>query len=190
MTPRFQELAGLPTSGPLATAFPSEWGCLGREGKVVEFVTSAGSWVGNFQPGLDGLDLALLHPNGRDVLIIASGDLWVVDPDGRKAEHSLPALDALLEVRDPDGWIFSRQGLALARFGAAGMLWHTRRLSWDGIDELEIHGDAISGRAYSPMDEKWHPFTVDLRSGESSGGSYLAGESDEWETLSDGEVGV
>ena len=34
---------------------------------------------------------------------------------GREAE--LTAIDAALEVRNPDGWILSRQGIALARFG-------------------------------------------------------------------------
>ena len=48
-------LQGLPPYGASATAFPAEWGCLGREGTVVEFLTGEGSWVANFQPGPGGI---------------------------------------------------------------------------------------------------------------------------------------
>jgi len=118
-------LQGLPPYGPLATAFPAEWGRVGREGTVVEFKMEAGTWVGNFRPGPGGIDFAELHPNKRDAVIVAAGDLWVVNPVRRSAECLLPAIDAALDVRDPDGWVFSRQGLALARLGSEGLVWHT-----------------------------------------------------------------
>ena len=127
---------GLPPYGPPAEAFPKEWGKLGREGAVVKFETSAGSWVGNFRPGLGGLTLVEVHPNRVDALVLAGGDLWVVDPTSRNAEVLLPAVFSLLAVQGPDGWVFNRQGLALARFGPQGLMWHTRRLSWDGFDQL------------------------------------------------------
>jgi hypothetical protein len=82
----FRLLPGLPAYGPLASAFPAEWGRFGREGLVVEFSAGAGTWVANFRPGLGGLNRAFLHPNGHDVAVIASGDLWVVNPIQRSAE--------------------------------------------------------------------------------------------------------
>jgi len=48
-------------------------------------------------------------------MVIATGDLWVLNPARRSAERLLPALEAAHQVRDPDGWIFNRQGIALAR---------------------------------------------------------------------------
>jgi len=171
----------LPPYGPPAIAFPGEWGRLGREGIVVEFRTEAGTWVGNFQPGLGGLQLAGLHPNERDAVVIAAGDLWVVDPDVRTAERLLPAIDAALEVRDPDGWVYSRQGLALARLGPEGLLWHTRRLSWDGFDQLSIGNGEVKGLAWSPIDDQWYPFRVDLDTGRSTGGSCGGKDAEGWE---------
>src|SRR5438067_147534 len=82
-----------------------------------ELTTEGGTWVANFQPGLGGIELGKPHPNGRDAVVVAAGDLWVVEPARRSAELLLPAIDAALEVRNPDGWILSRQGIALARFG-------------------------------------------------------------------------
>jgi hypothetical protein len=178
-------LEGLRPYGPLATAFPAEWGRLGREGTVVEFKTAAGTWVGNFRRGLGGLELAHIHPNKRDAVVVAAGDLWVVDAVQRSAELVLPAIDAALEVQDPDGWIFSRQCLALARFGPEGLVWHTKRLSWDGFDQISIRQGEITGLAWSPMDEEWYPFQVDLFTGRSTGGSFPDDDAEGWERLAD-----
>lgn len=176
-------LPGLPAYGPPPPAFPAEWGRLGREGVVVEFITEGGSWVGNFQPGLAGLELVGVHPNQEDAVVIASGDLWVVSPTKRSAELLLPAIDAALKVRDPEGWVLSRQGLALARLGPQGVIWHTRRLSWDGFDQLGVAGGEVTGLAWSPIDERWHPFRVELCSGRSVGGSFSDDDTEVWERL-------
>ncbi len=177
-------LQGLPPYGPLPTAFPADWGRLGHEGIAVEFETETGTWVANFRPGLGGLNLVRLHPNDRDAVVIAEGDLWIVNLQLRSAELLLPAVDAALEVHDPNGWVFSRQGLALARLGPDGLIWHTRRLSWDGFDKLRIVGDEIRGLAWEPGDDEWFAFRVDLNTGRSSGGSYFGNDPERWERLS------
>jgi hypothetical protein len=184
MLPSARILPGLPPYGPIATAFPSEWGRVGREGTVVEFATDEGKWVGNFRPGLGGLTFASLHPNKLDMVVISAGDLWVVRPRDRTALQTLLAIDAILEVRNPEGWVFSRQGLALARLESNGFMWHTRRLSWDGFDQLHISGEELRGLAWSPVDDKWCPFSVELKTGKSTGGSYFDSDVEGWETLS------
>ena len=97
----------------------------------------------------------------------------------------LPAIEAAFQVRDPHGWIFSRQGIALARFGPDGIVWHTRRLSWDGFDQLRIVHGEVTGVAWSPLDDEWQPFRVDLSTGRSTGGSYLDEDTEGWERLAE-----
>jgi hypothetical protein len=150
---------------------------------VVEFNTEAGTWVGNFQPGLGQLQFAGTHTNMLDMVVIAGGDLWIVNPRERTAIRMLPSLEAILEVHNPEGWVFNRQDIALARLGPNGLMWHTRRLSWDGFDQLRIIQTEISGLAWSPIDDQWHPFTVDLNTGKSTGGSYSDDDAEGWETL-------
>ena len=82
--------------------------------------------------------------------------------------------------------MLSRQGIALARLGPEGLLWHTRRLSWDGFTELRIIGEELVGLAWSPIDNEWSSFQVDLRTGRSSGGAYLDQDIEGWERLSGG----
>ena len=120
-------------------------------------------------------------------MVVAAGDLWVVNVALRTAEMVLPAISSALEVSEPDGWILSRQGLALARFGPAGLLWHTRRLSWDGFDHVSCVGGEVQGLAWSPPDGHWHPFKVDANTGRSAGGSFDDDDDDEgWERLAGG----
>jgi len=183
----FRLLAGLPPYGAATICFPSEWGRLGREGVVVEFASQAGSWVGNFAGGLGGLTAVHPHPNDRDVVVIAAGDLWVVDMEQRSAEVAFSSIDAALDVQHPPGWVFSRQRVALARFGPGGLIWHTRRLSWDGFDQLKIVGGEITGRAWSPIRNQWLEFQVDLRTGKSSGGANSSEDSEQWEQLVEGK---
>jgi hypothetical protein len=166
LTARF--LSGLPPYGPMPTAFPPEWGYLGREGLVVEFATETDAWVANFRPGSGGLRFSGLHPNMIDAIVIADGDLWIIDPRLRTAVRTLPAIEAMWKVDNPEGWVFSRQGLALARLGPNGLMWHTRRLSIDGLDQIQIDQGELTGLAWSPLDDTWRPFRVELRTGKST----------------------
>ena len=151
---------------------------------MVEFDSREEPWVANFQPGIRGLNVVYPHPNGHGAIVIASGDLWVVSPEERSAQRSLRSIELALEVHDPDGWVFSIQGIALARFGPEGLVWQTRRLSYDGFDQLKVEGDEITGLAWSPVGDTWEAFRVDLRTGRSSGGTYPQSDCAGWELLS------
>lgn len=176
-------LPGLPPYGPLPTTFPHEWGRIGREGIVVEFSSGSDTWVANFRPGLGGLQFVGIHQDNLYAIVIAAGDLWIVDLHTRTANQIVPAVDAMWHVQNPNGWVFSRQGLALARLGPGGLVWHTRRLSWDGFDQVQINQNELTGMAWSPLEDTWRSFCVDLASGKSRGGSYFPEDRECWERL-------
>ena len=117
------------------------------------------------------------------MVVISNGDAWVVEPAKRCAQAITLAVDGVWEVEAPAGLVLSRQGLAFLRLGPDGLLWHTRRLSWDGFDEINFDGNTLSGLAWSPVDDEWLPFKVDLRSGASSGGSFSDVDTEGWERL-------
>jgi hypothetical protein len=151
---------------------------------VVEFVTDTGeTWVGNFQPGLGGVDDARQHPNGHDVVVVSAGLAWTVDPTRRKFAELGVAVDGIWSVPESDGLVMSRQGLAFFRLGPEGCIWHTRRISWDGLKQVHLSSTEITGFAWAPWSPEWIPFTVDLRSGRAQGGSYNGPEASEWEAL-------
>ncbi len=104
----FRVLAGLPPYGALAVPFPRSWAAAAREGLVVEFTGEDGiAWVGNFRPGIGGLDEVRRHPNASDVLVISAGDTWVINPTTRAATEIVDAVDALWPVSEPEGVVLS-----------------------------------------------------------------------------------
>jgi hypothetical protein len=180
----FAVLPGLPPYGDPAISFPSSFG--GREGLVVEFTPQTGSvWVGNFAEGIGGYTGVHAHPNGIEVVVFSEGNCYVVDPEtGSVREDDVPGVIAQVWlVRNPDGFILDRQGLAFERLSAEGIVWHSRRLSWDGFRNVTIENQLITGEAWSPVRDAWMPFTVDIRTGESEGGAFMEMGGSEWERL-------
>ena len=170
----FRVLPGLPVYGPPPVTFPTGWGHGVREGLVIEFQPLAGPvWVGNFDPG--GLRYpsdVRMHPNGKDVLVTCEGSLWHVHVDTRTADLIANPVLACWPVSNPEGFVYDDAGLSLLRVGPAGVLWHTRRISWDGFERITLEGDRLAGYSWSPIDDAWSPFTVDLTTGMVAGGSY------------------
>ncbi|HEU4883604.1 MAG TPA: hypothetical protein VFT45_15195 [Longimicrobium sp.] len=142
-----------------------------------------GAWVGNFARGLGGVTAAVAHPDGRRVLVFAEGDLWSVDPESRAADEFAQAVEAFWLVREPDGFVLSVQGLAFLRVGPSGILWHTRRLSWDGFNAVQLSNETISGEAWNAVEDRWMPFEVNLATGASAGGSFGSGDPEGWQRL-------
>jgi len=161
----------------MALGFPHEWTSLGREGLVVEFATTDGAvWVGNFRPGLGGLDDVRWHPDGRQVLVASAGALWCVNPESRMAEEIAPAILDIWEMDESGDLLFNDQGVAFFRLGRSGIVWHTQRISYDGFQKVHFEADQLVGDAWSPIEDRWLPFSVDLTTGRVDGGSYTGPE--------------
>jgi hypothetical protein len=155
----------------MAAPFPPSWNT-GHEGLVVEFKSANGAaWTGNFREGLWGIDDVREHPNGHHVLITSRGALWNVDPDARVGELLSNAILNIWSLDAPKRLVFDDAGVQLFCLGPSGVLWQTRRLSWDGIGSVRIDGATLTGEAWSP-DDCWMPFFVDLDTGAVQGGSY------------------
>lgn len=166
-------LPGLPAYGEEPEAFSVTGQGRYREGFVVRFSTDAAtSWVGNFQPGHSSLDEVLRHPNGRDFLVIAAGQGYLVDPNVRtKREYLGSNIESAIQIPALNG-ILLGNGLWLELIGPDGFQWRTKRISWDGMQQLQLNELMLSGQAWSPLENRWLSFELDLCTGEFSGGSY------------------
>ena len=159
---------------------PRRWGW--EESPVVQFVASTGDrWTANFRSGIAGLSEAFPHPNDHDVLVFSGGDLWVVDPDSSKTSQVASAIDSCWPLAD--GLVLSRQGLAFLKLGTTGVVWHTKRLSWDVFGQVVVTGHKLTALAWSPLSDSWESCSVDLTTGASSGGSFSDDDSEGWERL-------
>ena len=141
-----------------------------REGYVVQFnPPGAAAWVGNFQPGATLLYRIIEEPGNETVLVIAGGQGYLVN------ERS----GALLAMYDSDIEFVERcapttvvgDSLGFTSYLDGRVLWKSRRVSWDGFRNLRVEDGSIFGETWC-FDDTWHSFSVDLLTGQASGGSY------------------
>jgi hypothetical protein len=167
-------LDGLPPYGPMAAPFSATGQGMHREGLVVRFSSSTGSWVGNFQRGGSSLDHVFAHPDGRHGVVVAGGTAYVVDAESRRlVDHFGANIEDVFLVA-ANGYVLLGNGLWFEALGPSGLVWRTRRISWDRMRNLSLDGTAVRGEASAPWgpDGAWYPFEVDAVTGSVSGGSY------------------
>ena len=129
----------------------------------------------NFQPGRSGYQAVCPHPNGCDAVVFASGAGYVVEPTTRSLKAELGEfLENAWPLQDPPRIVVQSQGLYFFCLAADGVLWHTRRLSWDGFRDVVVSGERLEGLAWD-LGDSWVPFEVDLVTGRSFNGATIEG---------------
>jgi hypothetical protein len=143
------------------------------EGFVVEFTTVSGStWVGNFQGGLSGFSDVLEHPDGLSAIVVARGQAYIVNPEGRQLLGTFGgSIESAIPI-EPHDFIIFGNGLWFEAYGPSGCLWRSRRISWDGMRGLSLSDDRLSGEAWS-FEDVWLPFVLDVNTGECKGGANV-----------------
>jgi hypothetical protein len=166
-------LPGLPPYGPLVTNFSPNGRGGHSEGFVVEISPSPlQSWVGNFQRGDGSLDKVIQHPDDRHVIVVAGGQGYIIDALSRELTCLLESgVSSMLIISDQRQVVVS-DDIRLQLVGSQGLIWSTRRIAWDGIQELRLDGDFIRGQAWNVIDDCWDDFAVDLETGSVAGGAY------------------
>ena len=173
----FEELPGLPGTGPWPERFSATGEGMHSEGFVVRFLPDRGEpWIGNFHGGLSSFSGVHSHPDGQHVLVVAGGQGYVVDPETRALVQLLGgAIESVHVYGQHDLLVLDHQGLAFEAIGRNGRVWRTRRLSWDGFRDVDYGQTEIVGEGWNAIGQQWQPFRVDVRTGLSSGGAYYWG---------------
>lgn len=145
-------------------------------GFPVRFYRSDGTdWVGNFAPGWTKFNAVYELYNTNHLLVIAGGSCYIMDPD-KESPVDTYGPDYYGAVQLPDGRTVLHSNLYLTIVGPDGSIWHTERISWDGIKDVCVHENIISGLALainSPnYDEEWVEFSYNLDSRELIGKAY------------------
>jgi hypothetical protein len=145
------------------------------DGFVVQFLLNdARTWVGNFQRGRSGIDAVVEHPNKLDVLVVAGGLAYVVDPITRKTREWIrgTVID-VRPIRTRRLVVLQCDGLAFEAIGVEGSQWRTPRLSFGGFKEVVFSEDQIRGFGWR-HDDTWHAFDVSLETGQFHGGAFAS----------------
>jgi hypothetical protein len=171
---KFEILTGLPPYGPPALPFPASGERAFREGLVVRFHSEAGDlWIGNFQRGFfESFDFAIDHPDRRQVIVIAGGEGYFVDPQSRRQTHGFGGDISFAQYIEGLNLVLIAGRTEVAAFSADGQGWNSERLSWDGLRHLAVSGSILNGEAWSPVSSAWFPFALNLRNGVSCDAIY------------------
>ena len=169
----FEVLPALPGKGPRAKPFSSTQKAWLQQGLVVKLTPNSGnSWVGNFQPGREGATGVFPHPGGAKVVVVATGQVYVVDPDARTAAVLPGAVANVHTVDDPRLLVFEERGVHFRALGAGGLRWRTKQITWSAFRNVAIEGTLLSGESCDAIGHTWERFEVDLRTGRTTGGTY------------------
>jgi len=163
----------LPGTGP----YPEQFSATGKgthsEGFVVEIQPEPGDkWVGNFQPGLTRFSGIFAHPDDTHIIVVSGGQGYIVDPKSRELVETFGGqLQDATQLSEPDRLLF-HNGLWFIAFAKKGLLWRSRRISWDGLRDISIEEDRLTGEGYNVLEKRWQRFEVSLENGEAHGGAY------------------
>jgi len=171
---RYEILDGLPTYGPMYIPISESGEEFYYEGFVVRFYKDDGSnWVGNFKTGWTQYSSVFAILDTDKIIVIANGQGYIMTTENQKpiATFGL-AITELLKTNDNRFIAADQTDLEIIEHD--GFIWRTERISWDGIKDLTLENNIVTGLSFDPMNDAdgWVKFSVNLDTKEVKGGSY------------------
>lgn len=149
------------------------------EGFPVRFFKADGTdWVANFELGWTDLKIICELNDTCNLLVIAGGTCYLMNPEEAKP-ISVFGVGYSSVLRASDGRLILEDQIDLTIVETDGSHWATERISWDGIKELRLENNTVTGLSYDPMydADDWIDFTYDIDTKTLTGGSYQKYES-------------
>ncbi|HXB91337.1 MAG TPA: hypothetical protein VNU72_03575 [Puia sp.] len=179
MTPiiRYEILDHLPTYGPMYSPVTSTGEQYYSEGFAIRFFKSDGNnWVANFKPGWTELRTVIELSNTANLLIIANGTCYLMDPDQTNPVEAFGVGYSAIFKAGTERYVLQDQS-NLTIIESDGHHWNTERISWDGLKDLIVAENIIKGLSFDPIKYpgEWVSFSYDLNSKLLTGGSYKGG---------------
>lgn len=171
---RYEILDSLPSYGPMYIPVSEYNKTYYSEGFVVRFYTSVQTnWIGNFEPGVTKLNAVYDFGLALYVLVIAGGTCYLMNPDHHEP-LSIFGGDYQAVIKTLDEKLILHDYTHLTIFETSGEHWSTERISYDGLVDLKLEGNLITGMSFAPKGEEgeWLEFVVDLEKRNVKGGSY------------------
>lgn len=171
---RYEILDGLPAYGPMYIPVSENEEEHYSEGFVVRFFKSDGTeWVANFKPGWTDCCLVVDYPHSNRMVVIAYGQGYIMNPEQQKPIDTF-GVNIKYAVVTKDNTIVTTDDIYVAIIDDNGVNWQSKRISIDGIKDLMLHENTVTGLACNPMgnSDEWIPFAIDLETKEITGGSW------------------
>ena len=144
------------------------------EGLAVRFYRESGEdWVANFKPGWAGFTTVIEFTASAYILVIAFGRCYIMDPD-QLQPLAVFGIGYTKTFSTQDGRTVLQEQNDFTVVEPDGRFWHTVRISWDGLEEVRLDKNIITGLAYNVAydDGEWSRFYYNIDTKELINGSY------------------
>ena len=171
---RYEILDSLPVYGPMYIPVTKSDVPFYSEGFAVRFFPTDGTaWVANFQPGWTDLKLVIELNDSSILLVIAYGTCYMMNPDQTNPIAAFGVTYLQVFITEA-GRIILQDQTDLTIVEPNGTYWDTERISWDGLEEVELQGSTVTGLAYNPTydSDDWVTFSYNIDTKELGGGSF------------------
>ena len=170
----YEKLESLPTYGPIHISVTENNENYFSAGFPIRFFKNdKTNWVANFKPGWTELNEIFEIVNQSNLIVIAGGMFYLMNPENEKP---IKAFGGGFEryLKSKNGKIILQDQTDLTVIEPNGEHWSSERISWDGIKNLKLIGNLISGLSYDPMNEEneWVEFELNIENRKVEGGSY------------------
>lgn len=172
---RFEILEGLPPYGPMYIPITIDDEPFVSEGYVVRFFKSNGTdWVANFKPGWTDYYGIFDYPDHDSTIVIAGGLGYIMSTENETPKSSFGLTIKKVIQKNDGSLICADDTHILLLDNQSGDFWESDRISWDGIRDLKLDENIVTGQSYDPTNsiKPWADFSVDLDSKEINGGSF------------------
>lgn len=171
---KYEILDGLPPYGPMFIPISESGEEFYNEGFVVRFFRNDGSnWIGNFKTGWTKYSDVFELPNTDKIIVIADGQVYIMTTEEQKPIATL-GIGITKILRTDDNRFIAADQTDLEIIEADGTIWRTERISWDGLEDLTLEDNIVTGLSFGPMNENDEgvPFSINIDTKELTGGSY------------------
>jgi hypothetical protein len=112
-------------------------------------------------------------PRPDDLLAVAGGYAYLADTLAPDRPLHLPLRPVAQILPAPDANLLLLAGFhTIAAIGITGLLWETARLTWEGLTLTGIRDNHLHGLGWDMRSDRELPFTVDLSTGQHTGGAF------------------
>lgn len=126
---------------------------------------------GNFVPGSTKFSAVFELKNSPLLLVIAGGTCYFMNRDNLNPVGVF-GVGFSAAMMTYTGQLLLEDQTDLTIVEPEGKHWQTERISLDGIKELRLNGNTITGLAYDPFTDKWLAFSYNIDIKILKGGSY------------------
>ena len=171
---KYEILKSLPPYGPMYTSISEDGTENYSEGYVLKFFKSDNTeWVANFKTGWTDFYYVHSFDNNEFILVISGGTCYIMHPNEKK-QRSVFGVRYKSVIEMKNGGLILEDLTDLTIVEPNGEFWHSERISFDGLKDIKLIDNVVSGLSFEPTtgDGRWIEFSLNLETKELYGGSF------------------